>query len=398
MIWYSFYGGDAQGVWERHLQDAYEAAFPNIRVTYAATGLYGAQVPADALDKQLTSDQAPDVMTGFIGGASLARYVEEGRISDLTGLWAAEGLDGAYPDSVANLAKVDGIPYFVPLTVQWNPIFYRADVFEVAGVRPPDSWNSLLDVCRKLHDAGVVPFADSAALWTPPNARWFSLLDLRLNGPEFHQSLMAGEISFEDPRVRNVFEHWLEMLNAGCFDKADHPGSWSQAVAQVMRGDAAMFNIGEWLYEFITPSVKDQLDFFRFPTLNPGIEDGEIALVYGAYVPSTAAHPEAGRAFIHYLLTDETLQSNLDEVHRLIPLNRIPVTAFPPYQQKGLGFVQQSDALSELFEFNAFRGSLATRGLTELAAFWKQRDEAAIDSAQAGLEAARQQALSQGAP
>ncbi len=396
MRWFSFYGGDAQGVWEIHARKAFEAVNPSINVTYGAAGLYGAAVPADALDRQLGLDLPPDVITGFIGGASLERYIQAGKIAPLTDVWDSEDLADAYPASVAQLAKVDGTPYFVPLSVQWNPIFYRVDVFDRVGQKPPDSWNSLLRACGTLSDAGIIPFTDSAASWTPPNARWFSILDLRLNGAEFHQRLLAGEISFEDPRVRDVFEHWLEMLDAGCFAPASEPGSWFQAVNQISSGQAAMFNIGEWLYEFISPSVKQNLDFFRFPTLNPEVDDGEIALVYGAYIPAGAAHPEAGRALIHYLLSPQGLQMNLNEVGRLLPINRMSRASFPAYQQKGWSFIEDSSRLTELFEFNAFKGSMALQGLTELATFWKARDQAGIDDAMAGLEAARLAALAEG--
>lgn len=395
MRWFSFFGGSTHGVWDVHVRKAFEEAHPGIKVTYGASGLYSAPVPADALDRQLNLERPPDVITGFIGGASLERYITAGKIAPLTDVWDEEDLGSAYPESVADLAKVDGTPYFVPLAAQWNPVFYRKDIFNQLGLQPPDSWDSLLQACHKLSDAGYTPITDSAASWTPPNARWFSILDLRLNGPAFHQQLMAGEISFDDQRVRNVFDHWLEMLDAGCFAPADQPGSWFQAVNQISDGRAAMFNIGEWLYEFITPDIKQNLDFFRFPTLNPTIDNGEIALVYGAYIPSGALHPDAGRDFIRYLLSEQGLQSNIDEVGRLIPIDRLPQDTFPAYQQKGFSFLRDSTHLVELFEFNAFEGTFAAQGLSDLAAFWKARDEAGIDAALAGLETARQEALAQ---
>jgi ABC-type glycerol-3-phosphate transport system substrate-binding protein len=391
--WFSFYGGAAQGVWDIHVRDAFERTHANVMVTYGGAGLYGAPVPADALDRQLTLERPPDVVTGFIGGASLERYVHAGAISDLSDLWESEDLADAYPQSISELAKVDGRPYFVPLTVQWNPIFYRKDIFDELGLEPPDSWDSLLQTCRTLNEAGIVPFTNSAAVWTPPNARWFSILDLRLNGASFHQRLLAGEVSFQDPRVKDVFEHWLAMLDADCFNPPDQPGSWFQAVDQISNGEAAMFNIGEWLYEFISPDVQENIDFFRFPILDPNIDNGEIALVYGAYIPQDALHPDDGRAFIRYLLSQDGLQSSLDEVSRLIPMNRMPEDLFPEHQRKGLAFLEETPHLSELFEFNAFEGSMAEHGLADLAAFWKARDEAAIDEAMAQLEAARQDAL-----
>ena len=46
---------------------------------------------------------------------------------------------------------------------------------------------------------------------------WFTHINQRLNGPDFHEQLMRGEVSYTDPRVRSVFDHYAQLFEAQLF-------------------------------------------------------------------------------------------------------------------------------------------------------------------------------------
>jgi multiple sugar transport system substrate-binding protein len=104
-------------------------------------------------------------------------------------------------------------------------------------------------------------------------ARWFTILNLRLNGADFHEALMRGEASYEDERIRAVFEQWAEMLAHNCFPDNQLIG-YGVAANQIHDGDAAMYNLGEWLVESYDDGFPDTFDFFNFPVLNPDVPQG----------------------------------------------------------------------------------------------------------------------------
>lgn len=396
ITWYSFFGGQKHGVWDADtIQRYYDSN--NAQLIRDATALYAQPVPLDDLDEQLTSNPPPDVITGFIGGGSLTRYVKAGALADLSDLWAEEGWEDDYPESVATLATVDGQRYFVPQAVQWNPVWYRTDVFDEAGVSPPETWEALLALCDELNAAGYTPFTVAARTWTPPAARWFTILNLRINGPAYHDRLMRGEEAFDDSRVRTVFEHWQQLLEHNCFAEDAAQNNYRNALRDIVSGDAAMYNIGEWLFEGLDADDAANLDFFRFPVINPDVPNGEIALVYGGYMPAAPERPDAARDFLAYLGSADSQRTIVDEIGRLAATEQVGADALPARHQKGREFLQETGHLTQLYEFNVFDAELARTSLSNFARFFDEwQDEGTIDAILVELEEARQAALDSG--
>ena len=52
-------------------------------------------------------------------------------------------------------------------------------------------------------------------LWTA--AGWFDYMNMRINGYNFHMDLMLVMLSYEDPRLDDVFDKWAELSNAGYY-------------------------------------------------------------------------------------------------------------------------------------------------------------------------------------
>ena len=62
-----------------------------------------------------------------------------------------------------------------------------------------------------MQEAGIVPFAfANDGQW--PAMGTFDQLNFRLNGYQFHVDLMAGNESWNDDRVKNVFTVWETLL------------------------------------------------------------------------------------------------------------------------------------------------------------------------------------------
>lgn len=387
--WHSFYGGARHASWELAARDEFRQTFSPFIVNLSSNNLYGAPVPIDTVAEQLAGEEPPDFVSGFIGGEFLRAQARAGKLRDLTAIWQDLGLEQHYPAAVTELATVDGRRHFVPQAIQWNPIWYRSDVFAEQGLEPPETWDEVLALCASLSAQDIVPFTVSARNWTPPLARWFSILNLRLNGVEFHRQLLAGEVPFTDPRVRAVFETWLELFEGGCFEAAGVSVNYRQAISRFSDGSAAMYNLGEWIYESTSPSVEENMDFYRLPPIDPDVPNAEIASVYGYYLPAGSANPEGGEALLRYMASVERQTAVVEDVDRLVADRRVDPAVIPAYQQKGMQFVEQSGALVTLFEFNAFSEELAESGLDAFEFFYNERSQEAIDQVLADLEAAR---------
>ena len=197
------HGGALAGVWERNNWDAFLAEHPDVLGEIRLVDYYSAYVNR-TIHVQLEASLPPDVFTAALGGV-LYDYVDQGVIADITDLWQEQGWDEVFPASVKAMASVNGRQYFVPTAIQWNGLFYRADVMAEAGVAPPTTWDELLAACDALNAVDITPFVVTATSnWPPPMGFWFTHINQRLNGPDFHEQLMRGEISYTDPRVRAV--------------------------------------------------------------------------------------------------------------------------------------------------------------------------------------------------
>lgn len=393
--WHSFFGGARQSAWDLALKDSLPSEDMPLFIRLNGTALYAEPVAIDELEQVLASQPVPEVISGFYGSAALNRHVRAGDLQPLDDLWQEQGWYDAFPASIVEVAAVDGSQYFLPHAVQWNPVWYRADLFDELGLQPPETWDELLNLCQSLRAEGLIPFTVAETGWTAPLARWFTILNLRINGAEFHQALMSGSIPFDDARVRAVFERWLELYDAQCFEDPSNNVNYGQAINRLSNGQAAMYNLGEWLFESLDSEVEQKLDFFRFPTLDPSVPNAEIAHVYGSYLPAGSPEPEAARQFLLFLSRPETQRSVVEKVGRLVPDKRLDPTILPAYQQDGLRFLEGSGQLVTLFELNAFSEGMAEAGLEAFADFYDERSADAIDQLLADLEATRQQEIAQ---
>lgn len=386
LVYSAYFGGRAAGQWDQENFNAYRESRPGLETRHIGFSLYTAPVP-QMLYGRLERSGTADVFSSFAGGG-LRPYMADGRLLDLSQLWEEQGWDEVFPASVQAYLREEGRPYFVPQAMQWNPIWYRADIFARHDLTPPQTWEEFLAACDTLHDAGIIPVTVSSTGWTPPLARWFTILNLRLNGPAFHEALMRGEVAYDDPRVRDVFLHWQELFTHNCFEA--EPVGYGEAADQIFTGEAAMYNLGEWLSESYPEGLPDSFDFFSFPVLNPDVPRAEIVLLYGAYIPAGAQNPDQALDFITYLGGVESQTSNARALNRLVANTAVDPTLYSELYRRGLVFIENAEAITQLYEFNT-HPAMAEAGLRAFSDFFRDPSEETIDEILAELEATRQQ-------
>ncbi len=387
-----FGGGGAQLSWMVRGAKAFEAGHPGLDLATPIGDFYSKPIPYDDLQAAYFGADSPDLVSGYVGG-NLRADAAAGNFTDLTDLWNELGLDDAVPPAVADLASVDGHRYWVPTLAQWNPVFYRTDLFTQASIDPPGTWDELLADCRALRAAGIErPLAQAGGdRWTPPSARWFSSIDLALNGADFHQALAEGRIAWSDERVRAVFATWTDLFDAGCYgDPALQ--SYSDPILELQHGTTAMDNLGEWIYENPVLTNDAPIDFFRPPAISPEVSPTDIVLVYGLAIPAGAAHPDLARDLIRSLVSADSLRTAYRTVPRLILDARVD-PGYLPRHTKGLKLLEDARQVTELWEFTATQPQ-AGIGLTLFTAFLA--DPSTLDADLATAEQAR--AAAYGAP
>lgn len=373
LTYIAYYGGRPAGAWDEANFEAYLAQHPELEAKRIGFSIYSNPVP-QSIHGRVTSDEPADVISSYIVG-NLRTYVEQGYIADISDLWAEQEWYEQFPQSLIDLVTIDGKQYFVPQAVQWNPIFYRTDIFAEVGLEPPQTWDELLDSCQTLTNAGYIPFTVSSVSWTPPVARWFSYLNLRLNGPAFHEQLMRGKVPYDGPEVRAVFDHWQQLINAGCFSESRV--GYRDAAQQIYNGEAAMYNLGEWLSESYADGFTEAFGAFSFPVIDPAVAHSEVVHLYGAFMLSGAPNPEEARELLAYLGSAESQASNVAAIGRLASNLEVDQSSLLPIYAEMQTAVSEAEHITQLFELNT-HPDMAEKGLRVFVNFFNNPDIADV--------------------
>lgn len=339
-----------------------------------------------AIRAYLTASTPPDVMTWFAGNRARF-FIDNDQIMDISDVWESEGWNESYPKGFRAMSTVDGNQYFLPTSWYWWAVYYRPSIFAELNLEPPETWEEFMEVNETLKENGITPLAIGTKYrWTA--AAWFDYLNMRINGPQFHIDLMLCKESYDDPRVAKVFEYWGELLENGYFLEDAAAYSWSEALEPFIAGDAAMYLMGDFIRDSLPDEAEADLDFFRFPIIDPSVPIGEDAPTDGFFIAANSQHPEAAKEFLAYLGGVDYQTLFAEDLGRLPTNSGVDRTMFTAQQQKGMELIDGADFVAQFYDRDT-TPELADEGMNAFMAFWDDPDS--IADLLADLEAARQE-------
>ncbi|MGF6702297.1 multiple sugar transport system substrate-binding protein [Paraburkholderia sp. MM5496-R1] len=371
--------GNQRSTWQDAF-DQFKKANPDIdlKITYVTEEAYKVQMGG-----WLATDP-PDVVS-WHDGERMAYYAQRGLLEDLSSDWAKNGWSQQYA-SVKDASTYKGRQYAAPLGYDAYGFFYRKDLFEKAGIRSePKTWDELLEANKKLKAIGVAPIAVAARdSWTL--AAWFDYLDLRINGNEFHQKLMAGEIPYTDPRVKKVYTTWKTLLDN--HDFIDNALSYDvDSIGPILNnGKAAMMLMGTFFSASFPPSIKDQIGFFRFPVLDANVPMAEDGPVNVLLIPAKAKNKADARKLLAFMETPK-INAELAKGWGQLPSNS--QAAAPEDAISKVGFQTLANTKGGIAQFydRDMQKEMADEGMKAMQQFYS--DPSQLDSVLAHLEATR---------
>ncbi|MFF1259736.1 MULTISPECIES: extracellular solute-binding protein [unclassified Streptomyces] len=288
-----------------------KAAMEDIAAAYAKKGsgkatlnTVAAETFRTQLPTYLTSANPPDVYTWYPGSVADA-YAKKNLLLDLDGVWASSPDLKRYSKALNSLCTAtSGKKVFVPTTYYWWGMFYRKSNFAKWGVSEPKTWDDFLDLCDKLKSKGVAPIglgAGGNTAWVA--SAWFDYLDIRINGAQYHRELLAGRHRFDDPEVRKVFDRWQELLPY--FDPNGTAIPFQDATTALLNGRTGMMLIGTFFADAAPKGALDDIDFFRFPVIDPKVPLAEEAPTDGYFASARTGRREQVADLLSYLATAE---------------------------------------------------------------------------------------------
>ena len=295
----------------------YSDAVPKKAMQAAAdsfTAKTGITVKINTVDHGTFQDQissylqgTPDDVWTWFSGFRMRFFAAQGLASDISDVWTKLAPHYGEAFKVGSTGD-DGKQYFVPIYLYPWAVFYRKSVFADKGYTIPKTFDELKTLATKIKGDGLIPFAfGDKDGW--PAMGTFDILNLRLNGYQFHVDLMAGKEKWTDPKVKTVFDTFKEILP---FHQEGAAGRiWQDASATLVQKKAAMYFHGMFTSQQFQEAGQadlDDLDFFPYPDFGTQY-DAEKALdapIDGFALSKAPKNLAGAKAFLEHLAQPAT--------------------------------------------------------------------------------------------
>ncbi len=326
----------------------FEAENPDVTVTW---NLFDHEGYKSSIRNFLTAD-APDLANWYAGNRMLP-FVNAGLFAPVDDVWEENGLNDSLA-SAAGSMTIDGKKWGVPYTYyQWG-VYYRKDIFADLGIAVPTNWEEFKAAGATLNANDITPITiGTKFLWTAGGV--FDYLNLRTNGYDFHMALTKGEIAWTDDRVRATMANWKELIDADFFLENHAAFSWQEALPPMVRGDAAMYIMGNFAVAPLREAglTDDQLGFFQFPEITPGVPVAEEAPTDTVHLTANAKNPVDAKRFLAYLARAD-VQTAINDTLGQLPINSGSSVSDDVFLQAGFNMLSNADGgIAQFFDRDA---------------------------------------------
>jgi ABC-type glycerol-3-phosphate transport system substrate-binding protein len=324
----------ALGIWagaeQRSFQaviDQFNETYPNVSVRYRTAG---DNLPT-VLNTAVQGGNPPDV--AFIAQpATIQEFATEGDAQPLA--FAQDAAVTNLGQSVVDTATFDGQLYGILFKAANKSLgWYNTQVFEDAGVDPPETYEDLATVADTIKASGVTPYSIAGADgWTLTDL--FENIYLRTAGAEMYDQLARHEIPWTDPTVVDALDRMKTVIGTGGNIAGGARGALQlanpQAVQQLFTDPpkAGMY----FEADFVQTNINDETDaqpgdygVFTFPSV-----DGSAPAVVGAGDFGVLfKDTPAGQAFMTFLTTPEAAEAWASRGGFISPNKNLDASVYP---------------------------------------------------------------------
>jgi len=241
----------------------------------------------------------PDDAFTWFAGYRMRFFAQKGLIGDVSDVWT--GLNGFTDAFKASSTGDDGKQYFVPVSYYPWAVFYRKSLWAKHGYTVPKTLDELIALSKQMKSDGLEPiaFADKDG-W--PAMGTFDILNMRINGYQFHVDLMAGKSAWDAPQVAKVFDTWTSLLPY--HQSASLGRTWQEAAQSLQQKKTGMYLLGLFVAQQFAENEQDDLDFFTFPEVDSNIgSDALDAPIDGWMMAKKPKNEAAAKKWLGYLGT-----------------------------------------------------------------------------------------------
>ncbi|MDQ2756314.1 MAG: ABC transporter substrate-binding protein, partial [Actinomycetota bacterium] len=319
---------------------------------------------------------SPDDVFSWFSGYRMRFFAAQGLAGDISDVWASK-TDMTDALKTASTGD-DGKQYFMPSTYYPWGVFYRKSLWASKGYEVPKTLDELVTVSKKMQKDGLAPiaFGDKDG-W--PAMGTFDQLNMRVNGFDYHVSLMAGKEDWSSDKVKKVFDTWRGLLP---YHQTDSLGrTWQEAAQSLQQKKSGMYVLGAFVaQQFTKGAEQDDLDFFTFPEIDSTIGADAIEAPIDGYMMAASPKNEAGaRKLLAFLGSADAQNLAVKADPSVIATSSAADTgAYTALQKKSAEFVKSAKNIAQFMDRDTRPDFASTVMIPAIQSFLKAPTE--IDS------------------
>jgi multiple sugar transport system substrate-binding protein len=295
-----------------------KAAFATL--TQAATAKSGVNITINTVDHNTFQNNISNYLQGtpndlatWFAGYRLQFFAAQNLLEPIDDVWDTIG--GTFNDAAKSLSKgIDDHYYLVPIYNYPWVVFYNKSTFASKGYKVPTTWDDFMALAKQMKNDGLTPlaFAEKDG-W--PALGTFDIINLRVNGYDYHIKLMKHEVPWTDKGVTAVFDQWRQLMPY--LQKGANGRLWQDAAKALENKKAGMmFQGSNQVAANYAASNLDDLDFFPWPTMNPDFgQDFMDAPTDGFMLPKKAKNKDGAKKVLEYIGTADAESTFLKTDH-----------------------------------------------------------------------------------
>jgi multiple sugar transport system substrate-binding protein len=294
---------------------------------------------------------SPDDAYTWFAGFRMRYFAAQGLALPIDDVWDTIGANYSNAFNKASTGD-DGKKYFVPFYNYPWALFYRKSLWADKGYTIPKTLDELKTLATKMKADGLSPigFADKDG-W--PAMGTFDQLNMRLNGYDFHVSLMAYKQSWTDPKVKAVFDLWKGLLPL--HQEGANGRTWQEAAQDLGAKKTGMYLLGSFVAQQFSGADLGDLDFFAFPEVNSTYgTDAVEAPIDGFMISKKAKDVAAAKAALTFLGTAEAQNIYLKSDPSDVGANsKADSAGYNALQKKAAEFIAGAKQISQFLDRDA---------------------------------------------
>jgi multiple sugar transport system substrate-binding protein len=288
----------------------------------------------------------PDDVFSWFAGYRMQFFAERGLIGDVSDVWPIDGVGEAFQKASTGS---DGKQYFVPDSNYPWVVLYRKSFWDERGYTAPTTYDEMITLAQQMKTDGLSPFAFADKQGWPAMGT-FDILNMRINGYDYHVSLMAGEESWDSTEVRNVFDQWRELLE---YAQPDALGrDWEEAAQSLVANKSGMYYLGLFAFEQFPEDERDDVGFFNFPEIDSSIgADAIDAPIDGYCMAADPDNEDGAKDFLKFIPSKEAADTLSEAGYPLIWANsNADLSSLQPIQQEAAEFIAQQSSIAQFLD------------------------------------------------